>query len=193
MARFNSISQERRVQIVSGVLSALLGRRSPATITDLEDTTGKNAAVLKHILGQLVERGYVTERNTPHGKGYWLTAIGKSAYDRYHAGNAQIFTGDFFQVGDNSTVVNRSSVDASFNPTAADPAAPVALVSLSFEVRNSGNLQAQDLMDRLLSELNRTPPRLHVLRSYLSALAEAHPGISPLLLSEVWRDLQRMR
>jgi hypothetical protein len=92
-----------------------------------------------------------------------------------HAGKTEeiYYMGDVLNVGNNSTVVNRSAIYNSLNNASSglDVKSQIALNELTREVIRSGSQDAEENLEGFLAELREGSPRRSVLSSLLNDIA----------------------
>ena len=88
--------------------------------------------------------------------------------------------GDVFNVGPNSTVVNRSYINNSLNAIGGrlDSQSRAALDEFTQWVLNSENPEAAESLEGFIGELNTDNPRKGVLNSLLNGIVAALPSLA---------------
>ena len=178
--KFNNLSQEDRTSQVSRVLSALLGQSG--NIVNLRELTGLNQKVLEHIVSQLRSQGYLEVDGSAARYDIALTKAGKELFNQLHSGRKEeriYYMGDIFNVGNNSTVVNRSAIFDSLNSVGKDLDADSreVLQELTDLVLKSGSPVAAENLEGFLDELDKETPKKSVLNSLLNGIATALPSM----------------
>ena len=182
---FNTGPPEERVRVVSGILSALLGR-TDLSVSGLHKLTGLNDALLIYVISQLARQDYVIQ--SANGR-FNLTRKGIDLYNQYHAGNqgevrkggeVNINMGDVFRnIGPGAVVINRSTVTNALNRVRTDYSAEAAaaLQELVDAVERTREPQAIDSLNALTEELDKPQPSKSRLRVWLDAITSALPNM----------------
>ncbi|WP_342726082.1 hypothetical protein AAFG07_03795 [Bradyrhizobium sp. B097] len=91
-----------------------------------------------------------------------------------------IFMGDVFSNIQNSTIVNRSTVESAFNKTKSESGEETASILLKVAefVAKSGNKEAGELLDQFNEELSKPQPRKSLLKRSWDGLLAALPTIT---------------
>lgn len=90
--------------------------------------------------------------------------------------------GDVFQNITDSTIVNKSIVEASFNKVKEefDSETANALKVVAAEIEKSGNKEAAELFESFNEELQKPEPKRSVLRNFWNGIVEILPQLSSL-------------
>ena len=88
-------------------------------------------------------------------------------------------SGDVFENITSSTIVNKSTVERSFNKVKEefDPAVANALKVIAEEIEKSGNKEAAENFDSFNEELQKPEPKKSVLRALWGGITAALPSI----------------
>ena len=86
---------------------------------------------------------------------------------------------DIFNNISNSTIINRSSVEKSFNRIQEkyDKETAMALLQVAQEIEKSGNKEAAELFENFNEEIQKPKPRRSVLRSVWEGIEKALPSV----------------
>ena len=100
--------------------------------------------------------------------------------------------GDTFNIGPNSTVINRSSVVNSLNKVMPnfDGGSQAVLRGLTDKVLSSRNREAAELLEEFLSELNKRSPRKNILNSLLNGVVASLPSLAAA--TEIIENVRRI-
>lgn len=102
----------------------------------------------------------------------------------YAERGSEVIVGDkFSNIGAGATIVNRSTLNNSFNTVKESygPDMAQALQQLAELVEKSGNMDAADNFNALTEELQRPQPKKSLLKSFWSGIVEAIPNVVQLV------------
>lgn len=91
-------------------------------------------------------------------------------------------SGDIFKNITGSTIINKSSVEASFNKVKDqfDTDTAEAIKTVAEEIEKSGNREAAELFESFNEELQKPQPKSSVLRNCWNGIIEALPTLGKL-------------
>jgi hypothetical protein len=100
----------------------------------------------------------------------------------HHDSRRGSFMGDTFSNIQNSTIVNRSTVESAFNKTKSEMGADTAAILLKIAdlVAQSGNKEAGELLDQFNEELTKPQPRKSLLKRSWDGLVAILPGVTSI-------------
>jgi hypothetical protein len=109
---------------------------------------------------------------------YGVINLDQSQHDQRRG----IFMGDTFSNIQNSTIVNRSTVESAFNKTKTEMGDETAalLLRVAELVAKSGNKEAGELLDQFNEELSKPQPRKSLLRRSWDGLVAALPAVTSI-------------